>query len=487
MAWNFIGQGSYNMVYRHDTNGLVFKVQKCQLDSTDQYDTPSRLTELMKELYPEFAAKIEIITVPKLGIGWTFPFIEGTHPTDEEMFGAIIDIFNRTGRVLLDGCMFHNFLKTSSTHPLYPNRIFCIDIGMLVNVRKEEIDGAGGRMRRKSETSLSLLIREEPLIYYDLWSHSRFKSLPSTRLIKALILISTYRPLINNVDFLKANDGLVTTLSALYEKNFTHSPQRFREDDATWERRKRALKTEIEDYLKSAIDPLVTPTTSLVAAGAGAAAAATPVVATPAVATPAVASNPPPGAEAAIGESGELPLRREVERSLKATDSALAASDPAISTPAMAMSAALAPASPTPARTVQALKSLRFFTPSTPYLNADSSNNLSSLKKNCCDRLNAYIKTRGTIDTKTNAFKPSFITYWFRNHSLTQFKIKETQSILTAIDKANSLDELKSIMQRAKADKRLGQSSFQSGLKGGLTRCERLIDEFVRAGTILNL
>jgi hypothetical protein len=63
----------------------------------------------------------------------------------------------------------------------------------------------------------------------------------------------------------------------------------------------------------------------------------------------------------------------------------------------------------------------------------------------------------------------------FRNHSLTLFKVQKTRDIISAIDNASSDEAIRTILQQAKSDRKIVQSSFHSGLENALSRCERLL------------
>lgn len=367
MVWWLLGEGAYNKAYVNDDSTLVFKIQKKKNDTTDTYDTPERSIRLMTELYPDMPLGAQLHEDPQLGKGWTFPFIHGRPAKDLEMVKVIIDIFNRTGRIMLDGCINRNFITTYSNHPTYPNKIFCIDVGMTVRLQAEEEIMVSGKSRRKSQTSHNIQRNEEIGLYYKSWSHSTTKDLIATHLIQALLLIREHRPSIVDVSFLKDNSAFIKKLGFLYQKNL----------ELTILKANKELSPE-EQAL-------------------------------------------------ALLEFKKLPER---------TDAALRELDAMI---------------------------------------AEAEARTRAAKETCRNLLHAYIKTRGIIDEKTHTFKPSFTTYWFRNRSLTLFKIQKTKDIISAIDNANSDEAIKTILQQAKSDKKAVQSFFHSGLDSTLSRCEQLL------------
>ncbi len=128
--WTYLGAGSFNHAYVNKDKTEVLKIAKPS-DTPEKTDTPERSVRLWNEINPTppFAKEIKMEDGKK---AWTCPFIAGTQPTPEELSKAVIDVFNRTGRIVVDAIVKDNFLKTKD------GRIFCVDIGFALDLAFEE-------------------------------------------------------------------------------------------------------------------------------------------------------------------------------------------------------------------------------------------------------------------------------------------------------------------------------------------------------------
>jgi hypothetical protein len=141
--WGFgvLGIGNYNFAFIDETRENVLKVQHTikdkdgKTDKDAKIDEPSRSIRLWNEINSELTPAAKIVTHTLKGksyaglpvevdIGWTCPFIKGRESTQLEIKSSLIDIFNRTGRVILDAIARDNFKTTAE------GKVICIDIDL---------------------------------------------------------------------------------------------------------------------------------------------------------------------------------------------------------------------------------------------------------------------------------------------------------------------------------------------------------------------
>lgn len=206
-------EGSYNKIYINEEQKLILKVQKLLNNSTDAYDTPKRSVELYNLLNPDPKFKAVEYDDPEHGKGWVCPFVEGTQASDQEISDKLIDIFNKTGRIVIDATARRNFLKTNE------DQIVCVDVGMALEMeRKEEARYESGITRKRSEISLEAWFHNKESFNSNFFKESSKTYPKSTNLIKAMIFIKSHRPDILNVNFLKDDQEFVNKLAEAYDK-----------------------------------------------------------------------------------------------------------------------------------------------------------------------------------------------------------------------------------------------------------------------------
>lgn len=204
--WTPLGQGTYNYAYVNSSKTEVLKIQK-QPSATD---TPERSVRLWNQINAHVRPPARLQEY-KGRLGWVCPFVQGRQANDKEMRKALIDIFNLSGRIIVDAMAPQNFVTTKS------GQVVCIDIGMALQLEKRENDFFSKKNnRRKSITSLEA--------WADLvWDFQPFfkkneRLYPQTvRTVKALLFIKNNRPDIFNVDFLKRNLQLTKKLAKAYD------------------------------------------------------------------------------------------------------------------------------------------------------------------------------------------------------------------------------------------------------------------------------
>lgn len=211
-AWTFLGEGTFNKAYKSDDGKLVFKRSKFDSDKTDTPERSVRLWNLINPNLPPPAS----VHMSDQGLGWVCPFVEGKQASDLEMSEAVIDIFSRTGRIVIDATARKNFIKTKEPQP--HGQVVCIDIGMALQLELQQETGYVKRARSNS------------IVSQDTWNDSKTgydteffpdtsKGSPVTvNTVKALLFIKANRPDIIDVNFLKARFDLINLLAAAYDK-----------------------------------------------------------------------------------------------------------------------------------------------------------------------------------------------------------------------------------------------------------------------------
>jgi len=129
--WSLLGEGAYNIAYINPQGTLVLKIQK---DKPYDTDLPERSVRLWNEINPHCTPEAYVVNT-KYGMAWVCPFIKGRQATDDEMSNAIIDIYNNTGRIVVDATAKNNFITT------HKGKVVCIDIGMARYSRLNKFKG----------------------------------------------------------------------------------------------------------------------------------------------------------------------------------------------------------------------------------------------------------------------------------------------------------------------------------------------------------
>lgn len=242
--WKLLGDGSYNYVFINEDRTYVLKIQKTNEDKTD---APERSVRLWNTINPTLSTAA--ITQEQIGKNtyhaWKCPFVSGTQASDSEISNKLIEIFNDTGRIIVDAISDRNFIKTPT------GDVVCVDIGMALQMEYRENEIFDKDIRRPSLVSIKTW-QDLKDMYTPYFKTERTNFPQTVDTIKALIVIKNNRPDIINVDFLKKNPVLMTKIAMDYD-----NPSQFtakylhNERPITLESIKQTLETEITRYINS--------------------------------------------------------------------------------------------------------------------------------------------------------------------------------------------------------------------------------------------
>ena len=203
--WVFLGAGSYNKAYRSRDGEEVLKIQK----TSDATDAPERSVRLWNAINAHIPPPARLANT-EFGSGWVCPFVQGVQASDKEMATALIDIFNNTGRVVVDATAAKNFIRTPT------GQVLCVDVGMMLQLERRN-DPGFAPLRRQSIVSLNMW-RDTKSNYEPFLKTCAFTNPDTVNTVKALVFIKDNRPDIYDVNFLKTNPELVRKLAQAYDK-----------------------------------------------------------------------------------------------------------------------------------------------------------------------------------------------------------------------------------------------------------------------------
>lgn len=215
--FKFLGQGSYNVAYLviEPTTGRrlgVFKFpitlmptdpaidEELYLDAS--LDTVERSIKIWNEINPSMpASKFSGRINGRTYKGWLSPFIVGRQAYDVEIVSILIDIYKRTGRVVVDAVGAHNVLIQIDGSPI------CIDIGFALKL--DAVYGPLPRIRDRKRHGdrpdfagvaqwRTLQLSDFEPYYNTCKTHKPF----SINVIKALLFLNRHKPNLRKVDFL---------------------------------------------------------------------------------------------------------------------------------------------------------------------------------------------------------------------------------------------------------------------------------------------
>ena len=218
--WKILGAGNFNVAYLSDDGTSVLKIQKKKINVEEknqgkQYlaemDTALRSVRIWNQLNPNLSFAAYRVTI-KDQPAWVCPYIDGVQATDAEISIALLDIFNRSGRIVVDAMAKNNFLKTKD------NRIVCIDVGMALQMELREDEEYAPRAKKWRQSLVSLNAwRTTEQGYSKLFAKHQDKYPATIDTIKALLFIKSKRPDIYDVTFLKSKPHFIKQLANAYD------------------------------------------------------------------------------------------------------------------------------------------------------------------------------------------------------------------------------------------------------------------------------
>lgn len=215
IKWDFLGEGSNNQVFLNKKEGLVLKVMKKTQDESPT-DSPERSVRLWNLINPKMTPSAKIVSLDDGGTAWVAPYVQGRQSTDKEMKNALIDIYNATGRIVVDATVKNNFITTDK------GQVICVDIGMALQMEYRDDKILGDEkfftkpIHRKSIISLGTWekVKKNHGFLFSLYEGSHSQTIKT---IKALLFIKNKRPDILDVSFLESNPTYITQFAESYD------------------------------------------------------------------------------------------------------------------------------------------------------------------------------------------------------------------------------------------------------------------------------
>lgn len=213
ITWAPLKSGEYNDVYKSSDGLWVLKIQKSDINKeVVDLDTPERSVRIWNELNPDFNTAYVEENTP-YGKGWVCPFIAGEQASNTQIFGALIQIFNQHGRIVIDAPSSGNFLVTSD------KKVVCVDVGMCLQLEQRTHLNFTQPLRRASVISRKTMHNLKGA-YDECFTKTPKDYSLCVKAIKALLFIKNYRPKINNAGFLFVNNDLLNLLAGAYDKKY---------------------------------------------------------------------------------------------------------------------------------------------------------------------------------------------------------------------------------------------------------------------------
>lgn len=205
--WERIGAGSYNTAYSSSNRQWVFKAQH----GADKTDHPNRSVRLWNEINASISPPADVAYGPN-GEGWVCPYIHRTASTDNEIALALLDIYKRTGRVIVDATAPNNFITQAD------GKVVCVDIGMALQMERRENEYLSNpKARRPSQVSLNEWDQKHPKYNTKFFPESHTHYPQAINTIKSLLFIKANRPDLDDADFLKNQSAVLHILATAYD------------------------------------------------------------------------------------------------------------------------------------------------------------------------------------------------------------------------------------------------------------------------------
>ena len=205
--WTELSSGLFNQVYIDGKHQKVLKTQRANLDEKEKVlDEPHRSKRIWDEINFEKWGKATLHSS-----GWVCPYIPGERASDQEMSECVIEIFNHTGRIVVDAPA-----KSTNIKKTPEGKSVCIDVGCAFQLeQRTTVVYKGGLTRRRSQDSLDTWAWMGP--QFKGFFQDRAYSYPiTTNTIQALLFIKANYPNVVNANFLKYDSDLIYKLADAY-------------------------------------------------------------------------------------------------------------------------------------------------------------------------------------------------------------------------------------------------------------------------------
>jgi hypothetical protein len=209
-GWQFLGEGAFNTAYQSMCGQFVLKIPRPKGKDTED---PERSVQIFCEIHPEYAQHTQLIKIGPY-TGWQMPYFKGREANDHEITKKLIDIYVKTGRIVMDAPSKDNFICTDA------GEVICVDVSFAFRLHTN-------LWRRASFSSLELWKNYEHQyknhffqrgIFIDYYQQTIFT-------IKALITIQKFAPDLNNLDFLHQHSFFARHLAKIYDYDQSNDAQ----------------------------------------------------------------------------------------------------------------------------------------------------------------------------------------------------------------------------------------------------------------------
>ena len=121
--WMHLDTGSFNDIFisTNPEEGIYWVRKYPREDGTDldfALSHPKRVTAIWKKINPDLPVQLD-----ESG-GWQIPYIAGTKPTDAEVAKTLLDIYQKTKYIIIDGANSDNLIKRPD------GRVVCVDLDL---------------------------------------------------------------------------------------------------------------------------------------------------------------------------------------------------------------------------------------------------------------------------------------------------------------------------------------------------------------------
>jgi len=233
LEWYFLGRGTYNIALINSSRTHVCKYPFSQ---DNKANNPYRCVRIWNEIHPQLSSQAYVIEDVNIGLGWISPYIDGESASDEPTAAALLDVYQISGRVVVDAPSDNNFITRENGHTL------CVDVGMALKM---------GRSASLNSLETWETIQRKYPAYWDIHQPLMPETIAT---IKALLFIQHNRPDIVDVMFLKHAPQLLHNLAKAYDLvlNQTTASQELEQHKPLYiDQLKYLINQKISDYIHS--------------------------------------------------------------------------------------------------------------------------------------------------------------------------------------------------------------------------------------------